>query len=236
MRVLVVGDRGDSDPGYVGERLEQLGAELTSALRGELAADGSAPSSAAIDLLLLLGSADGVADQGREDAVAVEAALVRDCLARDVPVMAICYGAQLAAHALGASVTKGGASELGWYYVESHDPALCPPGPWVQYHDDWFSVPDGARLTGLSDAGPQGFAVESAQGRLRLVAWQFHPEVSPEILDRWVSADADSLRRRSIDVPALMAETRDRAEVARASTHALVDVTLDAMGLVRAQV
>jgi GMP synthase (glutamine-hydrolysing) len=236
-----VGDKGDSDAGYVGERLAELGAELTTTLRGDLSlpeptADGSAPAAGGADLLLLLGSADGVADDGRDQAVSVESALVRDCLARDVPVMAICYGAQLAAHALGGTVTKGGASELGWYYVESHDPALCPPGPWVQYHDDWFTVPDGARLTGVSAAGPQGFAIESADGLLRLVAWQFHPEVSPEILDRWLTADAESLRRRSVDVPALMAETRERAAVARASAHALVDVALDAMGLVRAHV
>lgn len=236
MRVLVVGDRGDSDPGYVGERLEELGAELTLALRGELKVDSPLPDAGRADLLVLLGSADGVADDGRDDTVTVESALVRDCLERDVPVMAICYGAQLASHALGGSVTKGGAHELGWYYVESHDPALCPPGPWVQYHDDWFTVPEGARLTGVSDAGPQGFAVEAPDGRLRLVAWQFHPEVSPAILERWVSADADSLARQSVDVAALMGETRERADYARAATHALVDVALDAMGLVRARV
>lgn len=236
MRVLVVGDQGDSDPGHVGERLEQLGAELTLSLRGALSQDGSAADARSVDLLLLLGSADGVADPGRDDAIAVESALVRDCLAREVPVMAICYGAQLASHALGGTVTKGGANELGWYFVESHDPAFCPPGPWVQYHDDWFTVPDGARLTGVTEAGPQGFVVESAEGRLRLVAWQFHPEVTPEILDRWLSEDTESLARRGVDVPALMAQTRERAEVARASAHALVDVALDAMGLVRAQV
>jgi GMP synthase-like glutamine amidotransferase len=236
VRVLVVGDRGDSDAGYVGERLEELGAELRLTLRDELRPRGPGDSALRADLVLLLGSAEGVADDGREEAVEIEARLVRDALAAGVPVMAICYGAQLAAHALSGSVTKGGARELGWYYVESHDPALCPPGPWVQYHDDRFCVPDGARLTGMSEAGPQGFAVESAEGLLRLIAWQFHPEVSPAILERWVSTDLASLARRGIDVRALMAETRERAEQARASAHALVDVALDAMGLVRARV
>jgi GMP synthase-like glutamine amidotransferase len=236
VRVLVVGDRGDSDPGFVGERLEQLGGVLTLALRGDLRADGPAPDASRADLLLLLGSADGVADAGRDDVVGVEAALVTDCLSRGVPVIAICYGAQLASRALGGTVTKGGSREIGWYYVESHDPSLCPPGPWVQYHEDRFTVPEGARLIGRSEAGPQGFAVESAEGRLALVAWQFHPEVTLPILERWVAEDRETLPQRGVDPAAFVAETRERADVARAAAYALVDVTLDAMGLVHAQV
>jgi GMP synthase (glutamine-hydrolysing) len=234
VRVLVVGDRGDSDPGFVGERLDQLGGTLSPCLREALTSVSDRPQLDDADLVLLLGSADGVVDPGREAVVAAESSLVRDCLARGVPVIAICYGAQLAAHALGGTVTKGGARQIGWYFVESHDPALCPPGPWLQYHDDWFTVPDGARLIGTSDVGAQGFVVETADGRLQLVAWQFHPEVTPAILQRWVAEDVDTLPGRGVDPGEFVAETRERELVARAAAHALVDVTLDAMGLVRA--
>ncbi len=230
MRVLVVADLGDSDPGLVGERLEQLGGVLTAAYRNE-----AVPTDAGdAELVLLLGSSHGVPDPGREDVVAAESALVLDCLEREVPVIGICYGAQLAAHALGGSVARAADHEIGWYYVESHDPALCPPGPWVQYHYDTFTVPDGARLLGHSDVGPQGFAVETAAGRLRLVAWQFHPEVDAGILRRWVAEDAQALPRVGVDAAAFVAETEQRVLVSRAATHALVDVTLDAMGLVAA--
>jgi GMP synthase (glutamine-hydrolysing) len=232
----VVGDRGDSDAGFVGERLEQLGGQLTLCLRETLTPDAGAPDLDGADLVLLLGSADGVVDPGREAVVRAESALVRDCLARGVPVIGICYGAQLAAHALGATVTKGGARQIGWYFVESHDPALCPPGPWLQYHDDWFMVPESARVIGESDVRAQGFAVEKADGRLQLVAWQFHPEVTPAILKRWVAEDRDTLPGRGVEPAAFVAETQEREIVARAAAHALVDVTLDAMGLVRAQV
>ena len=125
-------------------------------------------------------------------------------------MIGICYGAQLAAHALGGSVARAADHEIGWYYVESHDPALCPPGPWVQYHYDTFTVPDGARLLGHSDVGPQGFAVETAAGRLRLVAWQFHPEVDAGILRRWVAEDAQALPRVGVDAAAFVAETEQR--------------------------
>jgi GMP synthase (glutamine-hydrolysing) len=229
VRVLVVADRGDSDPGFVGERLEQLGGELTTLFRS----DRPAPLDVGdASLVLLLGSADGVAQPGREAAVAAESAMVLDCLDRGVPVIAICYGAQLAAHALGGTVGKAMEPEIGWYYVESHDPALCPPGPWVQFHYDRFTVPEGARLLGRSDAGPQGFAIESESRALRLVAWQFHPEVTPVTLARWVAEDAQALPAVGVDGAAFVAEAQQRERVTRAATHALVDVTLGAMGLV----
>jgi GMP synthase (glutamine-hydrolysing) len=234
MRVLVVADRSDSDPGFVGERLEQLGAELVPSRREDFA-NGPVTGADAVDLVLLLGSSHGVADAGREDVVEAESALVRDSLARGVPVMAICYGAQLAAHALGGQVSRASEREIGWYYVESHDPALCPPGPWVQYHYDWFTLPEGTRSLGQSDAGPQGFALESDGGVLRLVGWQFHPEVTPEILKRWVTEDAEVLPDQGVDAEAFVAEAQQREAFSRAAAHALVDVTLDAMGVRRAQ-
>jgi GMP synthase-like glutamine amidotransferase len=173
-----VGDRTDQEPGLVGQRLEQLGGEVTLTLREDFPQHGPVPGGDSADLVVLLGSANGVMEPGREDVVGTESAFVRDCLDRGIPVMAICYGAQLAAHALGGTVERSPLSEVGWYYVESHDPSLCPPGPWAQYHYDRFTVPEGARLLGESEAGPQGFAVESDDGVLRLVAWQFHPEVT----------------------------------------------------------
>jgi GMP synthase-like glutamine amidotransferase len=231
----VVADRADSDTGFVGERLEQLGGELTQLLREDFPADRALDAGEA-DLVLLLGSHHGVVDAGREDVVAAESALVRRCLDDGRPVIAICYGAQLAAHALGGVVDRADDPEIGWYYVDSHDPALCPPGPWVQYHIDRFTVPDGARGLGESTAGPQGFAVESPDGLLRLVAWQFHPEVTPAVLQRWVDEDAAVLPGVGVDAAAFVAEAVEREAFSRASAHALVDVALDAMSVLRAKV
>lgn len=232
----MVADRADSDTGFVGDRLEQLGGELTQLLREDFPADGEALDPGEADLVLLLGSHHGVVDAGREDVVAAESALVRRCLDDGLPVIAICYGAQLAAHALGGVVDRAENPEIGWYYVDSHDPALCPPGPWVQYHYDRFTVPDGARGLGESAAGPQGFAVESPDGLLRLVAWQFHPEVTPGVLQRWVDEDRAVLPGVGVDAAAFVAEAVEREAFSRASAYALVDVALDAMSVLRAKV
>jgi GMP synthase-like glutamine amidotransferase len=228
VRVLVVADRADPESGFVGERLEQLGGSLSLTYREDFPALDAGDA----ELVLLLGSHHGVADVGREDDVAVESALVQDCVRRGVPVLGICYGAQLAAHALGGVVSKAPDPEIGWYYMDSHDPALCPPGPWAWYHYDRFTVPDGTRLLGETSTGPAGFVLETETGVAQVVAWQFHPEVTPDVLQRWVDTTADDLTKLGVDGPAIAAEGFQRERVSRAATHALVDVALDAMGLI----
>ena len=79
-----------------------------------------------------------------------------------------------------------------------------------------------------------GFALESDDGVLRLIGWQFHPECSPEMLRHWVTDDAHVLPDEGIDAEAFVAEALEREPFSRAAAHALVDVTLDAMALVPA--
>lgn len=50
------------------------------------------------------------------------------------------------------------APELGWYAVETVDPAVVPAGPWLQWHFDAFTLPPGAEQLAVSDAGVQAFA------------------------------------------------------------------------------
>ena len=76
-------------------------------------------------------------------------------------------------------------------------------------------------------AGPQAFTAG------RLVAWQFHPEVTQEVVARWVKGIADELGGRGVDADALIAESADRAADARRRCHALVDAVLERLGAVR---
>lgn len=221
MRVLVIADRGEDDAGWVGERLGQRGGVLTTVYRNALGAARQA------DLVLLLGSENAVHDVSRAGVVAAESDLVRTAVQDGVPVLAICYGAQLAAHALGGSVRPTARGELGWFGVESHDLALCPPGPWLQFHSDVFTAPPGSRVTGESALGPQGFAVDPVAGCGGVVAWQFHPETTPATLDRWVGEADSYVRQHGGDPVAIARQTHQRAEVARTAAHRLVDAALD---------
>jgi GMP synthase-like glutamine amidotransferase len=100
------------------------------------------------DLVLLLGSADAVHQTSRASAVEAEAVAVRRALAGGVPVLGICYGAQLAAHALGGTVRPAERGEVGWMPVASLDDELCGTGPWLHFHADVLTAPPRARLTG----------------------------------------------------------------------------------------
>jgi GMP synthase (glutamine-hydrolysing) len=228
-RALVVADHGDEDAGYVGQRLQQHGFRLDEVFRPVPAA--STPEHlAGAALLLLLGSADAVHDPLTAPSVAAESELVREALRSGVPVLGICYGAQLAAHALGGSVGTGERGEVGWFELDSTDDELCGAGPWFEFHSDVLTLPPGARLTGSSSGGPQGFVLEPGPGCAGVVAWQFHPEVTPAIVERWVAGMPRFVRRHCGDPDGVVAETWARAPAAAAAAASLVDSALAYLG------
>lgn len=224
----MVADQGDADAGWVGERLSQHGFDLRALHRHELLAAVAVPP--AHDLVLLLGSADAVHDPARSTLVERESQVVRAALSAGRPVLGICYGAQLAAHALGGSVRGLERGEVGWFEVTSLDGALCPPGPWLQFHSDVLTVPPGARTTGTSPVGPQGFVLDPVDGRGGVVAWQFHPETTPETLRHWVDNYRDHVLQHGADPAALVAEGWSRAQSSRTAAHQLVDAALVRLG------
>ena len=56
---------------------------------------------------------------------------------------------------------------------------------------------------------------------------QFHPEVTPEIVAAWVSADGAMLRADGVDPDRLLAEARERAGENRARAWRLMDAFVD---------
>jgi hypothetical protein len=52
---------------------------------------------------------------------------------------------------------------------------------------------------------------------------QFHPEVTPEIMDEWVRAYPHELEAEGVDPEGLLVETRRRADESRRLTWKLFD-------------
>jgi GMP synthase-like glutamine amidotransferase len=183
VRVLLIANLGDDDPGYVGEALVARAGQLTVAHR-----DGAAelPAPNTFDVVVSLGSEWSVYWPHVAAHVAREEVLLRAAVQARTPVLGICFGAQILAHALGGTVERAPDAEVGWYRVDSDVPDLLPPGPYVQWHWDRFRVPPGGHELARSAAGPQAFATGSALGV------QFHPEATPAVLRRW-SAGIDGL-------------------------------------------
>lgn len=98
----------------------------------------------------------------------------------DIPVLGICYGAQLMAYTLGGTVKSSQVREYGKTPV-SFAPntrlfaGLSPSSVCWMSHTDYISaVPEGFSITGYSEDCPVA-AMENAQRNL--YAFQFHPEV-----------------------------------------------------------
>lgn len=215
VRCLVVANAQDADPGFVGQRLRHCGYSLVEAHREH---PDEWPTLDGMDLVLLLGSEWSVYWESVAPSVEAECALVRAAGERGVPVLGVCFGAQMVSHTFGGSVTRARAPEVGWYEIESDLPGIIDPGPWLQWHYDVFSVPEGFECLARSDIGPQVIR------RDRIAATQFHPEATESIVSRWSSGGgADELARLEIDVDDLMNETRQRVRRSRESSDRLVD-------------
>jgi GMP synthase-like glutamine amidotransferase len=211
VRVLMVANRGDDDPGFVGIALQARGADLRIAHREDAEA---LPDPTGFDVVVSLGSDWSVYWPRVADQVAGEAVLLRAAVEADVPVLGICYGGQVLAHALGGSVERAPDPEVGWFEVDTDVPELIPAGPYLQWHWDRFVAPPGSTELARSAVGPQAYVLGSALGL------QFHPEATASMLRRWsvgVTGTLDGTDVRPADV---VAEAERRAdEASRRADH-----------------
>lgn len=150
-----------------------------------------------------------------------EKRLLREAVDADVPVLGICFGGQLLARVLGGRCYRAKESEIGWLPVRTRDPELVPEGPWFQWHFDTFDPPPGAAVVAESDVGPQAFVAG------RNLGLQFHPEVTPAIMEEWVRVYRHELDAEGVDPDDLLTETRERADSARQTSWKLLDTFLE---------
>lgn len=149
------------------------------------------PSLDGYDGLLVLGGATNLDQAGAHPHLGTELACIEAALARDLPVLGICLGAQLLAHALGAPVRALPRPEIGWYRIDTTpegraDRVLSPLGlgaPVFQWHSRGFSLPAGAvQLARSGDCEQQAFRY-----RERAYGLQFHLEACPALIGRWLA-------------------------------------------------
>ena len=157
------------------------------------------------NLLIVMGGSMGVADIGdsRHPFLAAEVELLRGILARQQPVLGVCLGSQLLAHAAGSRVypnqrqDAGGAlhpvREVGFGEVRllgaRSEPALAGLGdtlPVLHWHGDTFDLPANAvRLAKNDVCANQAFRVGK-----RAFGLQFHVETDAELVRAWAREDS----------------------------------------------
>jgi len=193
-RLLAIQNDPTDPPHLVGRWLMEIGFEI-EILR---AYDGEqVPATVPDDIagVIPLGGHMGALDDHIAPWLFNERALLLDAVNRDIPIFAICLGAQLLAAAAGGAVSRTPISEIGIYDISptpegQSDPifALSSPSPVAQWHEDEVSkLPHGAtRLASSELCLNQVYRIGSAQ-----YAVQFHPEIDSSIIRNW-EANADN--------------------------------------------
>ena len=82
-----------------------------------------------------------------------------------LPVLGICFGAQAIAAALGGSVHRLAAPEIGWIEVETSDAERIPSGPWLAWHEDGLHAPAARLRAGEQRRGDAGVLPPAPPGR-----------------------------------------------------------------------
>jgi GMP synthase-like glutamine amidotransferase len=217
LRALILQHEEPTPPGHVTEWLGGHGAEM-DVFRIDLDEPKADPKD--YDLIVSLGSEFAAYDDSHRF-VTTEAELMRRAVGADVPILGLCFGGQMLARVLGGEVYRGSESEIGWLPVRTRDPDLVPEGPWFQWHFDVITPPPDAMVLAETDLGAQAFVAGRSLGL------QFHPEVTPEIMDEWVRAYRHELDAEGIDPDALLEETNRRAEASKRTSWRLLEAYLD---------
>ena len=216
--------------GLLGERLEDSGLPYRSLRAWEDSMDALDPLDFAA--IIPLGGTGHAWEADRVPVLRTERQLLRSAVEAGVPVFGICLGGQLLASAVGGEVRRAGEPEIGWLEIRPtggarEDPIfrLLDEGVGVyQWHNDVFEAPAGASILAFSEAAPnQAFRVDGTD------AWgiQFHPEVTPELWELWISRHPVEVREAGVDVDALRAAVYDGARRSLPFCSALFDAFIE---------
>lgn len=127
--------------------------------------------------------------------------LVRHAHAGRVPVLGVCLGAQLVAHALGGRAARGHAPEEGFAPIHLTEPGRRDPvvghvdaATVLHLHEDTYVRPPGAVLLARSDR------YEEQAFRLGATTYgvQFHAEATPALVHRLMPNDEGLAREAKL--------------------------------------
>lgn len=227
MRIQVFQHVPFETPGYVAEWAALRGHALAAAhlYRGD-----APPPPDAYDWLVVMGGPMGVYDEPTIAWLGPEKCAISAALGAGKTIFGFCLGSQLLAEALGARVYVNSAQEIGWMPVEysaaaRKHPALAhfpETAPVMHWHGDAFDLPTGAvRLASSAITPNQGFIYED-----RVFAFQYHIEMTPEIIDALIAEFPNALRPTPTVQSAeeIRAATREHAAARRDDLFHMLDI------------
>jgi len=152
-----------------------------------------------IRAVVVLGGPMNVYEEDKYMYLKEEDSFIKKVLAKQIPFLGICLGAQLLAKAAGARVTKASREEIGFFKVELTEhgrsdiffEGISGVIDVFQWHEDTFDVPGEGNLLARSDrCVNQAFRVGG-----KAYGMQFHLEVTENMIREWLLeySDKDSV-------------------------------------------
>ena len=193
--------------------LAAMGVPRARALVAEVCRADALPAPGEVAAVVVTGSSSFVTD--REPWSERTALWLAGAVAVGTPVLGICYGHQLLAHALGGRVGRNPRGrEIGTIRVSLRneargDPLLgsLPARLVVQstHVESVLVPPPGARVLGSSPADPHSVMAVGPR------AWgvQFHPEFDAGVIRAYLEARREIVRAEGLDPEALLREAVD---------------------------
>jgi len=163
------------------------------------------PSLDSFDALIVMGGPMGIYDHDEYPWLIDEKEFLSQVVARAIPTLGICLGAQLLADVLGAKVSANPDKEIGWFPVNRSEnipdflESVLPEEMTVfHWHGDTFSIPDNAvSLYSSKACVHQAFLYKD-----HVLGLQFHLETTRES----ATALIDNCRAELVQNPWIMTE------------------------------
>lgn len=191
-KVLIVVHQETSNPGLVGQLLHSDGYVLDC--RCPAIGDALPEQMDSYEGVIVFGGPMSANDDESLDHIRAELDWIPIVLDAQKPYLGICLGAQLLARVLGGKVTAHPKEmrEIGYVSIQ---PTVCSHNPLgklnhvYHWHKEGFELPQDAVLLATGEVFPnQAFRYgDTAYGL------QFHPEITRDMIDLWVSKAAEQL-------------------------------------------
>lgn len=182
-------------PGYFAEFLDAQ--DISWKLVAIDAGDAVPTSAESYSGLVFMGGPMSVNDDLPWIAPVLE--LIRDAVARDIPVLGHCLGGQLMSRALGATVTRNPVKEIGWGEVVVADNGIAQS--WFggirnfnafHWHGETFALPQGATHLLSSQ-----YCVNQAWAIGKHLALQCHVEMTAAMISSWCDVGKEEIASAS---------------------------------------
>lgn len=172
------------------------------------------PHPSRVDLLIVMGGPMSANDEQKYPWLTREKEFLRQCIHSGKPVLGICLGAQLIAHAMGARVYRNRDPEIGWFPVQgvpASDSSFFSFPPTFEafhWHGETFDLPPGAVLLARSE----GCEHQAFQIGRSVMGLQFHLETTPAaVLEILTHCRAERVPSKSVQSEmAILGATAER--------------------------